>query len=51
MRVVKNFKWESENVFRYVNKEGFEKMVKVEGDSWVIRDSTYVPMKEMLKEG
>ena len=51
MQIITNFKWENENTFRVINKDGFEKMVVISNGDWKIHDSTYVPMKSLLNEG
>ena len=43
-----NFKWENDYTFRVVNKEGYEKLVSISGGIWTIKDSTFVPMKNLL---
>jgi hypothetical protein len=48
--VAMNFKWENDFAFRVVNKEGYEKLIMIRGDGdWLIKDSTFVPMKNMLR--
>jgi hypothetical protein len=46
--VVNNFKWETDNSFRIINKDGFEKYITVKNGNWSIKDSTFVPMKNLL---
>jgi len=47
--VARNFKWESDNLFRIINSEGFEKLISItSGGDWKIKDSTFVPMKDLL---
>lgn len=48
MHVAHNFKWESDTHFRVVNKEGFEKYVCIQSGEWIIKDSTFVPMKDII---
>lgn len=50
MQVAMNFKWENDFTFRVVNKEGFEKLINIETGDAVIKDSTFVPMKDLLNE-
>jgi hypothetical protein len=45
--IINNFKWEFDNTFRFINKDGFEKMVSVASSEWVLKDSTFVPMKDL----
>ena len=48
--IVNNFKWEFDHTFRFINKEGFEKMVRVNDGQWILKDSTFVPMKDLIQE-
>lgn len=50
MEIAANFKWETDYSFRMVNKQGFEKYVSIEDNKWIIKDSTVVPMKNLLNE-
>jgi hypothetical protein len=50
MQVAMNFKWENDFTFRIVNKEGFEKLISIQSGEAVIKDSTFVPMKNLLSE-
>jgi hypothetical protein len=48
--IINHFKWELDHTFRFINMEGFEKMVKVTDGAWILKDSTFVPMKELLQD-
>ena len=48
--VVNHFKWELDHTFRFINKEGFEKMVKITASDWLLKDSTFVPMNDLLTD-
>lgn len=50
MEISSNFKWETDYSFRMVNKQGFEKYVSIADNKWIIKDSTVVPMKNLLNE-
>jgi hypothetical protein len=50
MAVAMNFKWETDYSFRIVNKYGFEKYVCIADNQWIIKDSTFVPMRNLLSE-